>query len=328
MSRHDPTARDGEQTRREITRLRSTLEVFETERERLSRRRYHRLLTIGVGVSVVLHMILMWYLATQYRFGPRDEGPEPVNYEFAILQEEELTELESTRLDEPLPELAAELDDMPEDEPAIELEPAVSAAELNIADDGAMPALGGSGEGTGSGLAGGGAGTSFFGVSSRGMRFAYIVDRSGSMRNPKLQIAMGELARSVETLPDYASFFVLLFSDDYVQPPMQRGWMRAQGHTISRFIRWLNEIDPTGGTEPVPAFQRAFALEHRPDVIFFLTDGQIPDKTADIVAEMNRRGARVVVNTIAFGDPTSQDLLQRIADESGGTYRFVSTEIN
>ena len=140
----------------------------------------------------------------------------------------------------------------------------------------------------------------------------------------KMQVAMRELAGSVDWLPDYASFYVLLFSTDYEEPPFQRGWMRAKDTTVNNFIRWLNEIDPGGGTVPMPAFYEVFAIDQRPDVIFFLTDGEIPEDTADLVAGLNRRGGRVTVNTIAFGDAKSQDQLKRIARESGGTYRFVS----
>ena len=66
-----------------------------------------------------------------------------------------------------------------------------------------------------------------------------------------------------------------------------------------------------------------FSLKVRPDVIFFLTDGEIPDLTAVEIAAMNGRGKRVVINTIAFGDPASQALLKEVAMQSGGVYRFV-----
>jgi uncharacterized protein with von Willebrand factor type A (vWA) domain len=186
----------------------------------------------------------------------------------------------------------------------------------------------GSGAGTGESLSGGGAGASFFGITSRGKRFAYIVDKSGSMgQGRKLPIAMRELAKSVGDLPDFASFFVVLFSSGFIEPPTQHGWMRARKPIVNRFIRWLNEVTPGGGTVPAPAFEYVLSEDLRPDVIFFLTDGEIPEDTADIVSDMNRNGpSRVVINTIAFGDARSQDQLRRIARDSGGTYRFVSTE--
>ncbi len=89
------------------------------------------------------------------------------------------------------------------------------------------------------------------------------------------------------------------------------------------FIHWLDKIDSSGGTLPLPAFQKVFGLSVRPDVIFFLTDGEIPPDTAANVTSLNSRGRRVVINTIAFGDPASQAQLKDIARRSGGVYRFV-----
>ena len=65
------------------------------------------------------------------------------------------------------------------------------------------------------------------------------------------------------------------------------------------------------------------AKEFRPDVVFFLTDGEVQNFTAAECAALNAGGKRVVINTIAFGDPTSQTLLKQIASDSGGVYRFV-----
>jgi hypothetical protein len=204
------------------------------------------------------------------------------------------------------------------------------AADLQVVTAGAVPSLGGGGGDTNGqpGLGGGAAGTSFFGVSSTGTRFAYIVDRSGSMGNEhKLQTAIAELTRSVQSLPDYAYFFLVFFSNRTVEPPAQRGWTRSQAQQVARLSRWLrSEVDAGGGTLPREAFVQVFSLDVRPDVIFFLTDGRVQNFSAEEVAVMNRRGKRVVINTIAFGDPSSQEMLKEIARQSGGVYRFVPSQ--
>ncbi len=324
----DPSS-SNDQRLPQAAQLSEALKGAEEQRDRLSRGSGRQLLIIGVGISILCHLCLMYYLSSVYRFRPAGPGPQPVSYEFAILQEEELTEFESIELDDLIPEAVSEAHDLPTEDPAAELDPVTPAAELEIASSGSLPTFGGSGGGTGAGgLGGGGAGASFFGVSSRGMRFAYIVDHSGSMgQDRKMAIAMHELARSIDGLPDYASFFVVLFSSGCVEPPMQEGWMRARKSTVNSLIRWLNRVDPTGGTQPECALLEVFSLTTRPDVIFFLTDGEIPggDETADLILELNRGGGRVIINTIAFGDARSQGLLRRIARESGGVYRFVAT---
>lgn len=309
-----------------ISELEGTIRLMEEQRELEIRRRRRNLLMIGVAVSLVAHLGLMVYLNFIHRGRPAATGTRPVSFEMAVLPEAELTRLEQLRFEDLAPQTPLDLDRP--DEPTLDLAPQVAAVSLEITADGASATLSGSGSGEGAdALSGGGAGTSFFGVSSRGTRFAYIVDVSGSMgQERKIDVCMRELARSIEALPDYAYFYVVLFSSQPVQPPAQRGWTRARPETISRLIRWLNQVDPRGGTQPEPAFSQAFSVPARPDVIFFLTDGQIPAETPETVEALNSRGKRVVINAIAFGDPTSQELLKQIARASGGVYRFVPSE--
>ncbi len=316
------------QLRVKVAQLQATVRELQEQRDRVTRRRRRKLLIVGGSLSLIFHIALLVYLGSIYRRPPGPTGFRPVSYEFAILQEEELTQLNELELDDLLPEVNPQREDLPRDDAAAAVE-AVAPQALDLLGSGAVPTLGGSGDGTGGepGLGGGGAGTSFFGVSSKGTRFAYIVDRSGSMgQSRKLRVAMRELARSIGSLPDYAYFYVVLFSADLSVPPMQRGWTRARKTTTRHLIRWLNQVDPGGGTVPGPAFYQVFALDLRPDVIFFLTDGEISGFTAADVAGLTSRGKRVIINTIAFGDPASQELLRQIAGQSGGVYRFVPTE--
>ena len=101
--------------------------------------------------------------------------------------------------------------------------------------------------------------------------------------------------------------------------------MLARAPIIRRISNWVQGLHANGGPNPLPAFKRVFGLDERPDVIFFLTDGDITRMKAANVAALNDRGLRTVVNTIAFGEATSQELLMQIALESGGVYRFVES---
>jgi len=308
----------------QVAELEATIRELQEQCEVEIRRRRRNLLLLGVSFSALVHMALMVYLSLVHRGQPAGPGVQPVSIEFAVIHESELTQLQELQFDDLVPEVPFEVDDLSAQDPSLELTPEVSAAELEISQAGSVPRLTGSGSGEGTTLEGGGAGTTFFGVSSRGTRFAYIVDVSGSMSEEgKIEVCMSQLARSIELLPDYASFFIVLFASDITVPPMQNGWIRAREATVSRFIRWLNQIDPRGGTRPQPAFRLVFSIEERPDVIFFLTDGQIPPETVAVVASLNGRGRRVAVNTIAFGDPASQEYLKEISHSSGGVYRYV-----
>jgi hypothetical protein len=319
-----PSQSFSDQQDERVRELSARLVQLERALESERRRRTWRLIGLAAIISVVAHVALLVYFSNVIRSGPAGNASRPVEYELSIISEQELTSLERTTFDEDTPAVDSSLDEAATDLEAV-LDPAVASADLEVAGVGAVPTIDGGGASGTAPLGGGGAGASFFGVTSRGQRFVYIVDRSASMGDDrKMEQARDELIRSVAALPDYARYYILLFNRGFEAPPGQDGWTRARPAAVSRLSRWLEDVDPDGGTEPASAFQRAFTLTPRPDVIFFLTDGIIPAETGDLVAELNAGGAKVVINTIAFGDPSSQELLKRIASDSGGAYRFVA----
>lgn len=309
----------------EMTRsLQDRVRRLEGKLEEISRRRRQRLLLTGIGLSLFAHALILLYMSSLFRPGPPAGITVSESFELSILDEQELSRFNEAQLRdlvESPPTPTTELDDPAEIRDLDLTIPDVTlAAESNPV---ATLATTSGGEGVAT-LSGGGAGASFFGISSRGSRFAYIVDMSGSMaQGTRWGVATKELLRSVNALPDFTMFYVVLFSDGAMMPPRQNGWVRASPGATSQLEKWLATLGPTGGTFPVPAFQQVFALEQRPEVIFFMTDGEIPQDTPDIVAALNNRGQRVVINTIAFGDPASQNALKAIASQSGGVYRLV-----
>lgn len=310
---------------------RDELRLLNEQVDALRRQHRRQLLLFGLALSLLAHLCIMFLLAALHRAGgDGGGGAQPVTLEFAIVSDEELTELDRHEFDDAVPEALEKLDELLQETVTSEIAMEAESPQLEIAAAGAMPTLGaaggdGGGGGLG-GLAGAGAGTSFFGIAAQGTRFAYIVDVSGSMgHRRKMPTAMRELGRSIASLPDYAHFHVVLFSSDVVLPPMQRGWTRARPSSVAALVRWLGQLTPGGGTEPAPAFELVFGLDDPPDVIYFLTDGQISSMNGEFVRDLNRR-RRTVVHTVAFGDPASQDLLQQIARDSGGVYSFVPSD--
>jgi len=312
------------------------LNSIEREMEGVVRRRKQRRFAIGLLISLGLHACLMWYLNNVHRAGTPGIGDGSGSYQtVAILQEEELLPDSPAQLEDLSPGVISTVEVSAAPSGADVLQASVPTAAIDLGGAGASGSLagvggggsgGGMGEGGLGGGGGGGGGTSFFGVSSKGTRFAYVVDVSGSMAEAnKMRVALRELARSVESLPDYSYFYVTLFSSGFRTPPMQDGWVRARKPVVRSFIRWLNDVDPGGGTYPHDAFVNVFSLDVRPDVIFFLTDGELQDFSAEELADMNSRGRRVVVNTIGFGEEGEQESLRQMAADSGGVYRFVPT---
>jgi hypothetical protein len=165
-------------------------------------------------------------------------------------------------------------------------------------------------------------GGSFFGIRADGRRFVYVVDCSGSMIGAPYQRAQQELIRSLAALTKAQEFFVILFSDDSYPmffPNTTREFVKASDEAIEQVQAWVISLSHHGGTNPEPAL--ALALKMKPDAVFFLTDGAIPDSTPDSVRQANK--SKVSVHTIGFMNRAGETALQRIAEENNGRYLFV-----
>jgi hypothetical protein len=187
-----------------------------------------------------------------------------------------------------------------------------------------LPGLLGSGPGAGGSGSGSGATTTFFGVGGRGKRIAYVVDKSGSMGQAgRMRAAKRELERSISALPDFATVCVALFDSGFTVPDWSDGFMRAKPAVKERYRLWLQGIGPSGGTDPIHAFRYVLTRGERPDVIFFMSDGEIPPDAAEEILQLNRRGIPAVINCIAFGNEAATATMRRIAAESRGVYAEV-----
>ncbi len=320
-----------------MAQLRATVVELEEERVRLLRERRIHLILLGLAVSLPVHIAIIIWLASVYLPGQVGFGAPSVNFEMSMLGDDSLAEASGSEgdgmaVEDSLggPSGSEGPVSLEASSPAIGLGGGTGSGSLEAGGSGPSGegGFGGGGGGSGGGLGpgGGSGGTSFFGVGGRGTRFAYIVDISGSMSTGnRMQVAMDELKRSVSSLPDFASFAIFLYSDHSLEPPFQEGFMRAMPGNVTRVKRWLDEQSPMGGTEPGTAFERALALNPPPDLIFFLTDGEIPDNVPGYLASRNGTNGkkRIVIHCIAFSTDASQDSLRRIARESEGTFRFV-----
>ena len=194
----------------------------------------------------------------------------------------------------------------------------------------------------------GGARTAFFGQAAVGRRFAFILDKSGSMQGQRWDTCIRELVSALNALSGDAEFFLVLFSSGILEPPGQKGWTEASADNVSAAIQWVSGIHPDGGTEPAPAFQRVFSLSTKADAIYFLTDGQLFGFNAADCKRIRDTGntsaggffssiARMfsprrdqddwdpVINTISLDDKSSAAELQKMAEDTGGNYVHMSS---
>lgn len=288
----------------------------------------------GFGISLICHVAFLvvaavWHIgvAQSGGSGGRDLGGK---IDVAIMTEGELGAIEEAALDVLSPGIA---EIAPEALPTPEIldglagaGEAPSAGGIGGIGDalGTLTGAGGDIEGAiglGETGAGGGA-ANFFGVEAVGTRFAYIIDVSGSMQGQKLRELKIEIIESVTSLTEHMQFFIVPFSTDASPLGGRNRWTRAD-ETGKEWARdRANEMNAYGGTNPLPALQIVFDIMPRPDAIYFMTDGLFDAEVPTEVAKMNKRGKRVPIHTIGFDmqDPKAEEMLKRIAEESGGRY--------
>ena len=165
-------------------------------------------------------------------------------------------------------------------------------------------------------------GVSFFGTRSKGKRFVFVIDKSGSMNSQgRLGKAKRELIATLRSLNPDTRFMVYFF--DHVAEPMPvTAMMAATPGNIAWAARWIEGRVVGGSTDPRDALRFTFNL--KPDTVWLLTDGQFTDEDEVLsqIREANPQDA-IRINTVAFKDKSGEAVLKQIAAENDGSYRFV-----
>ncbi|MBL7218829.1 MAG: VWA domain-containing protein [Phycisphaerae bacterium] len=163
----------------------------------------------------------------------------------------------------------------------------------------------------------------------------YLIDRSGSMVDT-FETVRHELLMSIGRMTPDRRFHVVLFSDGRPIEKSPRAMTPATEKAKTSLVEFLKPVCASGKTDPIPAINRAFDVLKRKRgsagdvaVIYLLTDGVFPEN--DSVLETIRRrnaGRRIRINTILYGNrpPIAEEVMTRIASDSGGVYRFISRD--
>ena len=200
---------------------------------------------------------------------------------------------------------------------AIRVRPPRTAAVIRPLEDDLSAVAAGNGSGTSSGPS-----SQFFQIRAKGRSFVYIVDCSSSMSGEPFEKACQELIASIKALKSNQRFFVIFFSNDaYPQffPRVDRRLLPANAANKQRVTRWVEGFTASGGTQPLDAIFQGLSLE--PDAMYLLSDGEFDPQIADELRQRN--GGRIPVHTIAFMDLVAEPLLEQIARENNGVFRFV-----
>ncbi|MEM9826529.1 MAG: hypothetical protein AAF958_08060 [Planctomycetota bacterium] len=172
---------------------------------------------------------------------------------------------------------------------------------------------------------------SLFGVGGSGNRFVYVMDRSDSMNGfggRPLRAAKRELTRSLRSLSS-GQEFTLIFYNDRAKPfaPSGTGGMLpGEDAMVDLADRYIQGVRAYGGTEHLLALKEA--LRYGPDVIFFLTDANVPSLSARQLSVLHERAARsgTVIHAVEFGTsdaPEPNTFLKKLAKMNRGQYQYL-----
>jgi len=172
--------------------------------------------------------------------------------------------------------------------------------------------------------------TTFMNISGVGKTFVYIIDTSSSMAGSRLKVAQGQLKASLRLLQPNQQFAVIFYNDEF----RERLKLRRQDGSAMYFATDVNKelagheidrIDAKRGTAHMPALVEAISL--KPDVIYFLTDGDEPELSPGQLAEIRRLAGGITIHVIKFGDGTlssrGPSWLERLATQSNGEFREI-----
>jgi hypothetical protein len=145
------------------------------------------------------------------------------------------------------------------------------------------------------------------------LRIVYVIDASGSMTD-LMDYVKYELNRSISEREDIDEFNVIFFGAGLPLEMPKRRLVNATERNKQAAFEFIDSIVPEGQADPSEALKRAFACQ--PDIIYFLTDGDVDAGAADLIRDLNEN-KKVTVYPIAIGQPADTSILQRIAEENG-----------
>ena len=155
--------------------------------------------------------------------------------------------------------------------------------------------------------------------------FIFVLDRSGSMRRNRIDIAKEALKLFIQSLPSDCLFNIFSFGTS-----MKQMYKESQSYTKDIINKTLAEIDmmqaDMGGTNmlaPVSSALKAKLDTKYPKNIFILTDGSIGN-TDEVVSEIRKFNYLARVHTFGIGSGASRYLVKETAKAGLGTSALIA----
>lgn len=161
---------------------------------------------------------------------------------------------------------------------------------------------------------------------------SFVLDRSGSMAGNKIRLARAAVKQALRMLHPDDRFSLVAYDDrvDIIMPTTQ-----AAGEARRRATARLAEVDARGSTDLAGGWltgcdQVAPHLAEEPaGRCLLLTDGLanvgVTDAEELAARAETLRGRHIVTSTFGVGADFDEELLQRLAERSGGHFYFVES---
>ncbi len=302
-------------------------------------------LLLHVALVIVLASLGMQLPKTTASLGLLGSAPEAADTTFELNEPIEVTSDMEPVSEEPAFEptndladsIARELD-LPTSLPSMASETSATASLVGstaAAMAAATSHLGGASKGTGIPKVSGG---SFFGASSSGNSFCYVIDASESMRGGAWESAKAELLKSLRSLKPTQRFYIIFFNQVTAAIPMPgerepaNTPLYATAAHLQHAQNWIESIQLARGAPPNEALELAISRE--PEAIYLLTDGVTKVDVAGFLRKANRvedlilgQQVRVPIHAIAYHSLSGEALMRTVAQENKGQFIYVPKPI-
>lgn len=147
-----------------------------------------------------------------------------------------------------------------------------------------------------------------------------ILDCSGSMQGDSLRLAEEGILLALGSMQPNERFGIVAFGSHAIT--FDKQLQPANRKNIDMARHWIHSLDTMGGTNLFGAMELALTLIGREGTdILLLTDGEVwlDDETQRTIKE---KGTRIF--TVGIGSAVAQDVVQKLADDTGGACELVS----
>lgn len=327
---------------RETLQESQLISLTDIEVERQPIKRFALLFAAHVWVSLGLHVGIVVALSIVVISATKKQEllsivSSPVEAENVLMETpmEMISELETSSMEPMTPAPSPDISELSQDVtlPAIAIESGTQPGETAAPSSAVAQSSSSSMQGmTGSKMV---SGVEFFGVKATGNTFVYIIDCSPSMRKDNaFQAAKAEVFRSFASMKPKQRYYISFFGKE-IDPLVLHGTeaekypIYATKENVILTQEWMNRVAiQKEGWPPNDALEQAIAMQ--PDGIFMLFDGVTKVDVAKFLRQVNRTddilsegSPKVPIHVIHFFEEDFRNQMMTVAQENGGTYRFI-----